>query len=236
MNKISKRAFCPHCGNESPQELKHVQRCEWVEKPLAFDEELAIDRTYFVAACGTCDHILLYSHWGIDESEHDAQYFVGSHLEYPDPLTLHSPILPTSLQPIPVGVQSIYSEAVKVKRSSPNGFAVLVARALEAICKDKGAKPGSFHHMIEDLVAREKPILPGPIGEAARLLKRLRNVGAHDDPKTIKPNQVEAIDRCFRMVVEYLYVAPVMVEVLEKSLTEFETDGVIETDGNSPVN
>jgi hypothetical protein len=209
MSGIRKVAFCPHCGNTSSQTVVHTQVCGWVGRSLVDDEELNLGRTYFIASCDTCKHILVYSMWGDSHAVEDyAEIFADSAiLEYPDPGSLSFSV--------PESIKGIYEEANKIKLSSPDAFAVQIRRALEAMCNDIGAKGRNLQEKIEDLVAREK--LPATLAEAADLLRHLGNTGAHADEKSIRLNQVDALDKFFRAIVEYVYVAPGTLKALRES-------------------
>jgi hypothetical protein len=167
MSTIRKIAFCPHCGNQSSQELIHSQVCEWVGHSLVADEALNLGRTYFVASCSTCNHILVYSTWGGDHDEEDySEIFAESYLEYPDSDQLNLSI--------PAIIREIYEGAKRVKISNPDAFAVQVRRVLEALCNDRGAKGRNLQEKIKDLVSREE--LPATFGDAADLLQHLEAV------------------------------------------------------------
>lgn len=210
MSNIIKVKFCPHCGNKSPQQVIKIQECEWVGRSLIDDEELNLGRTYFIALCVTCKHILLYSIWGNDHGEESySDIFDDSYLEYPD-----SPHLNIA---VPQRIREIYEEAGRIKLSSPNGFANQIGRAIEALCKDRGAKGKNLHQQIKDLVERKE--LPATLADALVLLKDLRNVGAHDNEIPIKLSQVDTIDKFFRAVVEYVYVTPRTVKALRESMS-----------------
>jgi hypothetical protein len=208
MSRISKIAFCPHCGNESSQVLIHSQVCRWVGRSLVDDVELNLGRTYFVASCETCNHILLYSFYGDDhDTDRYPEIFAESYLDFPASGNLSFSV--------PESIRRVYEEATKIKFSSPNAFAVQIRRALEVLCKDRGAKGKNLNEQIKDLVSREE--LPATLGEAADLLRHLGNIGAHVNEKSVRLSQVKALDKFFRAIVEYVYVAPSMVDALRYS-------------------
>lgn len=208
MSAISKIAFCPHCGNQTPQKLVHVQTCGWTGSSLVNDEELDLGRTYFVASCETCKHILLYSMWGDDHDEKShAEIFAESYLEYPDSSHLYLPI--------PELIKQIYEEASKLKPTFPDHFAVQIRKALEALCEDRGAKGKNLQQQINYMVSNEE--LPATLADAADILRLLGNVGAHASGKHITFGQADAIDKFFLAIVEYIYVAPSRVNALRDS-------------------
>jgi hypothetical protein len=152
--------------------------------------------------------------WGDSHDKEDyAEIFTDSAiLEYPDPGNLSFSI--------PEAIRHIYDEAKRIKLSSPNAFAVQIGRALEALCKDRGAVGRNLHQQINKLVSRGE--LPATLGDAVVLLKDLRNVGAHNDEKSVNLSQADAIDKFFRAVIEYIYVAPQTLKALKDSLSRSE--------------
>jgi hypothetical protein len=200
MGHFRKISFCPHCGNNTPQESVYEQPCKW--SPLEEEELQDLPLIYYVATCGTCNHLLLYSLLG---EEPDEQGFIDSNLEFPARDSWYSYV--------PQTVLDAYAEAARIKLLAPNGFVNQIGRALEALCDDRGARGGALHNKIKDLLDRNE--LPATLALGLPLLKGFRNVGSHNDSNPIKLSQVDAIDKFFRAVVEYVYVAPSMLKALE---------------------
>jgi hypothetical protein len=162
--------------------------------------------------------------WGDDQSvDSYAEIFAESYLEYPDNGNLHLSI--------PESIKQIYGEASKIKLSSPNAFAVQIRRALEALCRDRGAKGRNLQEQIKDLVTREE--LPATFGEAADLLRHLGNTGAHADDRSIRLSQVDPLDKFFRAIVEYVYVAPSTIKALRDSWLRSKSQTDIDASGDA---
>lgn len=205
MGEIRKIASCPHCGNRGPQRLVHAQTCDWIGRTLVDGEELKLPLTYFVASCDTCNHVLLYYLIGDD---HEDESFINATLEYPDPGRLH----PSAPEPI----KEIYEGAAKIKRSNPSAFAAQIRRALEALCEERGAMGGNLQQRLVNLTDRGE--FPAIHAEAADVLRRLGNLGAHATNKSVKASQVDALDDFFRAIIEYIYVSPSKLKALRESL------------------
>lgn len=141
--------------------------------------------------------------------DHGEESFAESNLEYPSPVSWHFSV--------PEAIKGIYEEATRVKLSSPNAFAAQIRRALEALCADRGSRKGNLQQKLADLVSRGE--LPATLAEAADLLRLLGNIGAHASEQSVKLNQVEAIDKFFRAVIEYVYIAPGTLKALGDSLS-----------------
>jgi len=195
METIRRVAFCPHCGNRAPQRLIHTQ--EYLGRGYSMDGSVdnTLPCTYFVAVCETCNEILLYDVFCDIVEDKD---FHRANLVWPNPGVLH--------QSVPKAIAECYAEAARIKNLAPNAFAVQIRRALEALCDNRSAKKGVLHLRLKDLVSRGE--IPPVLAEMTYVLRLLGNIGAHAADQSIKPGHVLAIDDFFRVIIEYVYVAP----------------------------
>lgn len=195
METIHCVAFCPHCGNRAPQRLIHTH--DYLGKGYSRDGGVDnnIPCTYHVAVCETCNEILVYHVFMTIVEDKD---FHRADLVWPDPGVLH--------QSVPKAIAECYVEAARIKNLAPNAFAVQIRRALEALCDDRSAKKGALQLRLQDLVSRGE--IPPVLAEMTDVLRLLGNIGAHAADQSIKPGHVLAIDDFFRVIIEYVYVAP----------------------------
>jgi Domain of unknown function (DUF4145) len=194
--------ICPHCGNRTPHEerFRHSFESTWYGpdgKPTA-DEGPPIH--YRLFECQTCGDIVLYQ--GLD-NEADTETVV-----YPDRVTLDTSV--------PKTVASNYNEAKRIRQISPNAFAVLIRRALEAMCDDRGTKPGVLQKRLAELSQRGE--IPPKLSEMTSVLRELGNAGAHNSQQSVTVPQTWAMDQFFQTVIEYVYVAPSKLEEFKNSL------------------
>jgi hypothetical protein len=169
---------------------------------------------YLVARCETCDEILVYT--GPDDAEDYRKDFTrAAKLVYPAPQTFG--------EEVPRAVRKCYAEASAIKNVSPNGYAVLIRRSLEALCDDRRAAGRVLHERLKDLVQRGE--LPSVLAEMTDLLRLLGNIGAHDWRSTVRAPQVWAMDDFFRAVVEYIYVAPAKIKAFRETLQKIAKAG-----------
>jgi len=90
------------------------------------------DATYYLAACSTCDDVILY--WEVDDVPQGS--FVDLNMVWPD-----RGVLPDA---VPKRVRDIYREAFAIRFRAPNAYAGQIRRALEANADDRNAKPGKL--------------------------------------------------------------------------------------------
>jgi hypothetical protein len=123
-------------------------------------------------------------------------------MRYPEPTELPSSV--------PSNVRAVYREASGVKRLAPNAFAVLLRRALESICEDRGVKHGVLARRLQMLAERGE--IPPLLAEVSDVVRILGNVGAHASDVSVTPPDTWALDEFFRAIIEYVYVAPSKLE------------------------
>jgi hypothetical protein len=210
---ITAVGFCPHCGNRAPQELVYTHNYE----DAAYGSSGEIDArgmpsSYYVAKCSTCNDLLIYHamYW---EQHVEQLGFTSADLVYPSNFYLH--------QSVPSGVRASYADAVNVRRV-PNAYAVMLRRALESLCIDRGLPTGSLQNRLRLLA--EKGEIPSNLAEVTAILRQLGNAGAHNTGKPITVPMTWAMDRFFRAIVEYVYVAPAELERFRASLEQVRSD------------
>ena len=105
---------------------------------------------------------------------------------------------------------------MRVRRVSPNAFAVLLGRVLDQICTDHQAKGKDLHHRIEALAKSGK--LPEPLKEVAHGLKKLRNFGAHGNLGDLDSKDAPLLESLCRALLMYLYTVPALSADAKKRL------------------
>lgn len=198
-------AFCPHCGNRSPQRvvLEHTYRDVWYsEDGTPSPPDSTPDSEAIVCVCGTCDSLLVYDGISREETQHWPE------LAYPRDFALS--------KFVPGGVSTIYHEAAMVKRNAPNAFAILIRKALEAICDDRGAPAGTLAKRLKFL--SDKGEIPPVLSKVTDVIRVVGNSAAHASLQKITPQMTWAIDDFFRAIVEYVYVAPSKLDEFQKKL------------------
>jgi hypothetical protein len=117
---------------------------------------------------------------------------------------------------IPTSVAVNYTEAKRVQKISPNSFAVLMRRSLEAICDDRGAPKGKLHIRLKHLADNGE--IPPVLAKITSVLRVLGNSGAHSTNQAVTVPMTWRMDSFFRTLVEYVYVAPARLGEFQKSI------------------
>lgn len=213
MNQPRKHlAFCPHCGNRSPQRVvyEHSYRDTWYSPdgtPTPLNE--APESEAILCICETCNMALLYDGLGYSET--------GG---WPELVYPKGEYLPRS---VPESVRSIYREAAVVKRNAPNAFAMMIRKGLEAICDDRAAPAGTLARRLKYMV--EKGDIPPVLAEVTDVLRVVGNSAAHGSLQKITPNMTWAIDDFFRALIEYVYLAPSKLQEFRERLDSMKANG-----------
>jgi hypothetical protein len=203
-------SFCPHCGNVAPQRLVYEHETHAKDIDAAGNVTVAEPETYYLALCETCNGPLLY-YLDIFSAEDEPAYFPGSEDEQdeePVPFYYAARVWPSHGAPagLPEEVKAAYLEALRIKAVSPQLFAVQIRRTLEALCNDRAAVKGRLEKRLKDLSVRGE--IPPKLAEMSDVLRVLGNAGAHDFEKKLSQRDANVIDRFFRSIIEYVYVAP----------------------------
>jgi hypothetical protein len=127
---------------------------------------------------------------------------------YPTEPDLMPPIHTVSgSQPtVPEEVLSAYATAWPLRMNAPNAFANQIRRALEFICKDKGAEGNTLYQQLEDLASRNE--FPAELTDVAHLVRKIGNLGSHADENEVGYWDAELLDKLFRSIVHYVYILP----------------------------
>lgn len=209
--------FCPHCGNKSQQEIALARSASDVGWAAPTGEEVDLPCSYEVGFCGACGQLLLYKteFYGPQQGERELIWPATGRLD----------------KSVPIDIRRVYEEAFRIKELAPNAFSVQIRRAVEAVCRDRGAKGRSLAQMLGDLAMRGE--IPQTLSEAADALRVAGNVAAHASDADVKPWQVNSIDEFFRAVVEYVYVAPSRIKRFRDSFKSQPGSSEVESDGVS---
>ena len=200
--------LCPHCGNTTPHVI--LFECSAPQTWYGSDGQPKNDAgdpysDYMLLQCQTCRDVSLYSKLSIHNWNEPK-------LEYPIGFDLDSCI--------PAEVASNYQEAKRVQNVSPNAFAVLLRRALEALCNDRGVPGGNLAARLKQLATKGE--IPGNLAEISSVLRELGNAGAHHTSQRVTVPMTWTMDEFFRTLVEYVYVAPHRLDQFQRTLAKYD--------------
>jgi hypothetical protein len=208
MNELSSSLLtCPHCGNQTPHQLIFTHTCPTVayENDGSLYEGGAPDTIYRIFECSTCRDISVYSSLDCGDEEN---------LAYPSGFTID--------KSVPEVVASNFREAKRVQKVSPNAYAVLIRRALEALCDDRGVSAGSLHSRLEQLSQRGD--IPPVLAQMTSVLRTLGNSGAHNTRQKVTVPLTWQMEKFFNTLIEYIYVAPARLAEFRRALDRSHGD------------
>jgi hypothetical protein len=197
--------ICPHCGNETPH--KKVFSHTYIDDWYSSDGEPTANppySSYTGFACATCGDLSIYE--SIDGNEET------SSMVFPEGAALD--------KSIPEIVAANYRESKRVQKVSPNAYAVLMRRALEAVCDDRKVPAGKLATRLKHLA--DKGEIPPVLVEITSVLRTLGNSGAHNTEQKVTIPMTWKMDKFFRTLVEYVYVAPARLAEFRSSIAKAE--------------
>ena len=203
--RYSSATRCGHCGNVAPMFIV-ASYADTVVDEYPDGPPVEHGTIYEVLKCPACREVLLRSYFWNDmmESEGDVTF----RLLYP-----YDARMPLGL---PEPIEKAYRAAIKVKSIDANAFGVLVGRAVEMVCSDRGASGDTLHKKLKDLAERGE--IPTKLVDVADKLRALRNVGAHAELGELTPEEVPIVEDLCRAILDYIYTAPYLAQRAEESL------------------
>jgi hypothetical protein len=206
--------YCWHCHNISQHNVVFVFPSVrlWDEPGhiYAQDTSLIEPFNYYLAECSTCHDVSLLGAWASDIPERLVDY----ELLYPQIYEL-----PKS---VPQTLQTAYSEALHLRRVSANAFAGQIRKALEYLCQDKNATGKNLFQQLNAL--SQAGVLPPTLLELADIIRVIGNAGVHAGDDEVSESDVEIIDDFFRLVIEYVYVAPASLDQIKKKMLKAQSE------------
>jgi hypothetical protein len=210
--KQQREGICPHCRRRTQHFLEwQYRRWDQTGALTAHLEDAFRHPSYYIARCDACNKLLLYK----NDPPHDdiCDNFEGSEPEADTVLVW--PESAVSSEAVPERVRECYDEAVSVRERSLNSFATGLRRSLEAICEDRGITNAPLGKRLQTL-AFSNELAPRLI-EITDVLRFVGNVGSHND-RSVTQDEAKVIDKCFRLLVAYLYEVPDQIRQLKQTL------------------
>lgn len=191
---------CGHCGRSNALESKGNVLIKRIEDQR---NEITIDTYVEILYCLACDAPVIFQvSWSDDIGE-----TWGERQLYP---------AGRDNEAIPEKVRTRLEAAGRVKLIEPGLYAVGVRRMLESVAHEEGATGDDLFSKLDDLVRKDR--IPAPLAEAAHEIRKLGNLGAHDDEVEIQAADVPAIEALADAILEYLYRAPATLDAVKGSL------------------
>ena len=206
--------LCNHCGNKTSHTLLASHSATFLYEQSG-EERWYEPFEFYLYSCGTCQGVLLLGDFschlypGMSRADYPRLYPVGASLLPPSYMMSPS-------HPVPQRVLQVYEEIWPLRHTAPNAFAGQIRRALEYICQEQNAEGDTLFRKLNDLTG--KGILPATLAGMTTLIREGGNIGVHASEEDIDTWDAELIDALFRVVVEYVYIAPAKMKRLEERL------------------
>ena len=202
---------CSHCGNKAPMLIQaKYSRIKSHEIPnLSWDE----GPFWELLECTACNRVLLREgHWH--------EYI---HADTGPEYEILYPNGPEQIRGLPPIIATAYAAAQKVKSIDSNAFAVLLGRVLDLVCIDKKAEGENLFERLNDIA--NKGIMPQQLADMAHAIRHLRNIGAHANLGELTISEVPILEALNKAILEYIYSAPALVQVVQSKIDEYKAKG-----------
>ncbi|MFH2103660.1 MAG: DUF4145 domain-containing protein [Chloroflexota bacterium] len=198
----SLKGLCDHCGNIAFQTIVATEVSSSRGSPI----------TFTFTRCTICDGMALREHPG----DWDAPLAPGDKpLSTDIPFQQLWPPTASFSSEVPERIRTIYDEARLVQKRSPSSFAVQLRRAFEALVKDRQAEGRTLYAQVQWMIDHGQ--LPNVFAEMMHVARMIGNLGAHDAEQDVTDHDAEVSDQFFRAIIEYVYVAPALLDRVKKA-------------------
>ncbi|MBT2735151.1 DUF4145 domain-containing protein [Bacillus sp. ISL-7] len=213
---------CFHCGNKTS--MKEVAKHRIIDKeeiwsyphdpfgPAYFAE---FGKAWYLFLCPVCVEVTLDKHsWCSEDAEPGGNTIIYEEILYPA----------TSINEhyLPKGVKDAFDAALKVRNLDGAICVLALRRALEKMCKDKGAVGRDLFSKLKDL--QEKKILPEIINDVSTILRKEGNSAAHADDIEFDGETVGLMIEFTRTILDYVYTLPEKIKIAQERIMKHETE------------
>ncbi|WP_035424156.1 DUF4145 domain-containing protein [Bacillus sp. UNC438CL73TsuS30] len=217
---------CFHCGNKTS--MKEVARHRIVDKdeiwnypndPFGPEYIVEFGKTWYLFLCPVCVEVTLDKHsWCSEETEPGGNPIVNEEILYPaTSLNVHY---------MPKGVKDAFDAALKVRNLDGAICVLALRRALEKMCKHKGAVGRDLFAKLKDL--QEKKILPEIINDISYILRKEGNSAAHADDIEFDQETVNLMIEFTRTILDFVYTLPEKIKKAQERIKSHEKEPKVE--------
>jgi hypothetical protein len=194
---------CGHCAHRGPLEHKEDIVIDRSVEDVEGFGEINWAHTLRIYRCAACDAPTIYEHFWADE--------------FGDSFAVKC-LYPTARDNsmVPARVRNRLDAAKKVRKIEPGFYAVGIRRMLETVCNVEEAQGGDLFAQLDDLAKKDR--IPAMLAEIAHELRRLGNLGAHDEDVEVAPDDVPVIEDLADAILEYLYRAPAKLKAVKDGI------------------
>jgi hypothetical protein len=209
--KYYKDFRCLHCTNTATMKAvaRYSQVRSYSDDPSGHEWDFG--DVYELLLCPACEKIMLQK--GTFHSEFPEEW---------EPIVLY-PAPSQAVDGLPGPVEKAYKAALAVRSVDANAFAVLLRRLLEIVCNDRGAAGRTLNDKLRALA--EAGTIPPQLVEIANGLRQFGNIGAHAGGVDLSDREVPVLEALCRAILEYVYGAPQLIAIAQRTLDELKTPG-----------
>lgn len=198
---------CKYCGNKTKLNIL----CFYLNQIR--DDDYKGDTHYLTLQCEVCKNFqFAINHCGEDTQDYDLS---GNNV-CEDVFQIVYPHESYRGYSVPKSVSKAFKSVLKTKFQDLSICAIAIRRTLEFICKDNNATGNTLYEKINSL--KTNGILPSMLVDLSDLLRRIGNIGAHDDTE-FNNHQIEELIDLTKILIEYIYILPKRIKRIQSNIS-----------------
>lgn len=218
---MEKVLTCYHCGNKTSmkQVTKHNETVN--EEIWKYDYDLynpayvySYGKEWSLYLCPVCTEVTMEKQsWFSEETEPNGKPIINEEIIYP--------FFGSKGQYIPNEVKAALDAALKVKNLEGAICILALRRALEKMCKHKGARGNDLFSKLKYL--EEKKILPPIMKDISYILRTEGNSAAHADDVEFDQETVALLIEFTQTIFDYVYTLPEKINKAQERIKNRES-------------
>lgn len=227
MEKVKEKVLtCLHCGNKTS--MKQVAKHNLTENEEIWDysydpfkpiDIISYRKEWYLYLCPVCKEMTMERNSSFSEDiEPNGKPIIYEEIIYPS--------FAINEHYIPKGVKDAFDAALKVRNLDGAICVLALRRALEKMCKHKGAKGKDLFSKLKDL--QEKKILPPIMDDISYILRKEGNSAAHADDVEFDQGTVNLMIEFTQIIFDYVYTLPEKIKKAQERINKHESKSIIE--------
>lgn len=208
---------CFHCGNQTSMKIvaKHnvILSNDIVTPPFEETFTTYLDKTWYLYFCPVCKEVTLQLNTRFSEDiDVNGEPYLYEDIIYPS--------FAINAEYIPKGVKDAFESALKVRNLDGAVCVLALRRALEKMCKDKGANGKDLFNKLKDL--QSKKILPEIMNDISYILRKEGNSAAHADDIEFDQETVNLMIEFTQTIFDYVYTLPEKIKKAQERIKKLD--------------
>lgn len=209
---------CSNCNNETLMEIharNKIENGDLFGDSYYYDEQI-------VLKCPSCrNYNIINAYWDssygkVTESKKYEDIYCGDNVYETILYPVVSELSNGANGIVPNDILKTFRKSLELKSVDSDSCLVKLRKTLELICNDKNVIGHNLNDKLKKLF--ELGILPSTLKSASNITRKLGNMGVHESDIEISTTELSSTIKLVEYIIQYIYILPKEIEILEKKI------------------